>query len=314
MSATAPHPRRAARAVLRPGTPVVRRDADTLQVGLTSHSVRLPDRAEVRALLAALRTGTEPPPPTVETERAWSLLRAAGLAIDPAPVGPVGPAGPAAQAAQAAQAQFGADAGRRLAARAAHRVGVRADPPTREALAGLLASAGLVTDDPDDPHDADNPGNPGNPGNPDNSAPDVWLVVTAGPVLRADVDPLQRAGVPHLLVTGDGVARRVGPLVEPGRTACLRCVDAHEAESDPRRPFLLEQAAAAAEATWPVDPVLDRWALAWAVRDLTRYLEGDEPSTWSTTIDLGPTEAPVVVRHLRHPHCGCSWDVLLDLP
>ena len=92
-------------------------------------------------------------------------------------------------------------------------------------------------------------------------------------------------------MSGDAGSRRIGPFVEPGRTACLRCVDAHEAEVDPRLPFLVEQAAMATDGGEPVDPVLDRLALAWAVRDLCRYLEGDEPSTWSATVDLGPTDA-----------------------
>lgn len=86
-------------------------------------------------------------------------------------------------------------------------------------------------------------------------------------------------------------------------------MDAHEALHDARRPFLVAQAArAATERPPPLDPVLDALALAWAVRDLARYVEGDSPSTWSTTFDIGPTAAPAALHWGRHPDCGCAWD------
>ena len=278
--------RTAAGLLLRPGVPVVRRDAHTLQVGLHPPLVaRVPDAPEVRALLAALRSGADPGEPAPVAARALDVLLAAGLVF---------PGEPAVRSdVTVAQAQFGADGVRRLTERVGHRVGVRAEGPARAIVADLLALTGLEVDE---------------------AAPSVWLVVASGPIARETVDPLVRAGAPHLLVSGDAGGRRVGPFVEPGRTACLRCVDAHEAESDPRRPFLVEQAALASVGGEPVDPVLDRLALAWAVRDLCRYLEGDEPGTWSATADLGPRDPPRVVRWLRHPHCGCAWDLLFDLP
>jgi hypothetical protein len=272
--------------LLRPGVPVVRRDADTLQVGLDPpHVAQLPDVTEVRALLDALRAGADPGELPEVAARALETLLAAGLAFSGTPA--------TGSDRTVAQAQYGRDGVRRLAARAGHRVGVRAALPSRAIVTDLLALTGLDVDD---------------------AAPSVWLVVAPGPIVRETIDPLVRAGAPHLLVSGDAGSRRIGPFVEPGRTACLRCVDAHEAEADPRRPFLVEQAALASAGDEPVDPVLDRLALAWAVRDLCRYVEGDEPSTWSTTVDLGPTDGPRPVRWLRHPHCGCAWDLLFDLP
>lgn len=271
---------------LRPGVPVVRRDATTLQVGLYPPLVaRLPDAPEVRALLDALRSGTGPGDLAPVAARALESLLGAGLALRATPGSTPG--------LTLAQAQFGADGGRRLTDRSGHRIGLRADGPSRAIVTELLALTGLAVDD---------------------ASPSVWLVVDAGPITRETVDPLVRVGAPHLLVSGHAGGRRLGPFVEPGRTACLRCVDAHEAETDPRRPFLVEQAALASVGDQPVDPVLDRLVLAWAVRDLCRYLEGDEPSTWSATVDVGPTDPPRLVRWLRHPHCGCAWDLLFDLP
>ena len=49
-------------------------------------------------------------------------------------------------------------------------------------------------------------------------------------------------------------------------------------------------------------------AAFWAARDLLRFVEGERPSTWSTSFDLGPSAAPVAREWRRHPHCGCAWD------
>lgn len=272
---------------LRPGVPVLRRDATMLQIGLHPPLVaRLPDEEDVRRLLAALRQGAPPGELTPRAARALDALTAADLVV------PVGP-DPVTPETAVVLAQFGADGVRRRIERTAHPIGVRGDGGSRAALEDLLDAAGLTVDQ---------------------SAPAAWVIVAPGPLAREQVDPLIRAGIPHLMVSGHGTGRRVGPFVEPGRTACLRCVDAHEAEADPRRPFLVEQAALASNGREPVDPLLDHMALAWAVRDLCRYVEGDEPSTWSTTVDIGPTRAPEARQWLRHPHCGCAWDLLLDLP
>lgn len=273
-------------AALRPGFPVLRRDQDTLQVGLRPpYAVRLRDRPGVRTLLEALRTGTVLRAlPDDDAAAALVRLRRAGLLVEPGPHTAHGPEAPD-------HHLFGASARTRRAARAALRVAVEADPAAAPGLGELLAEAGLAT--------ADTGG-----------GVDVVLVVTAGPLARPRTDDLVRAGTPHLVVSGNDDRRRVGPFAVPGLTACVRCVDAHEAEADPRLPLLLVQAAEAPAP--PVDPTLARLALAWAVRDLARFAEGEDPSTWSATVDIGATAAPEVTSWLRHPHCGCAWDVLLE--
>ena len=100
----------------------------------------------------------------------------------------------------------------------------------------------------------------------------------------------------------------LGPFVVPGATACLRCVDAHRGEADPRRGLVLEQAASLPALTRDrVDPALHALALAWAARDVVTFVEGGRPATWSATVrvDAGLRLAPQ--EWLRHSHCGCSW-------
>lgn len=202
--------------------------------------------------------------------------------------------------------------------RAQSTVGVLAtDANSRDRLTSLLAAAGLSEDSTD---------------------PDVWLVVTSGPTRRGLVDDLVRSSCPHLIVQGVDGGRLVGPFVVPGRTACLRCVDAHHSNRDPRHPLLIEQAAVAAlRSPWVTDPITDLTALSWAVRDIAAYVVGARPLTWSTTLRLdapspGPWPAPdrhrrgdedaggeersagVLHTWHRHPYCGCAWDDLVALP
>lgn len=140
--------------------------------------------------------------------------------------------------------------------------------------------------------------------------PTATLLVTTGEPLRAAVDALARDDLPHLLVALHPDRVRIGPFVVPGRTACLRCLDAHAADRDPHRGAVLmrleaERAQDALPASY--DPALASLALAWAVRDLTRFLDGEKPATWSTTVVVGVDLGVEHRRWLRHPGCGCAW-------
>lgn len=133
----------------------------------------------------------------------------------------------------------------------------------------------------------------------------VALVLSPGEVARSDADAHLRDGRPHLLVAAGARGWTLGPFVVPGAGACLRCVDAHRGEQDPRRALVVDQLAGLASA--PDDPALASVAVAWAVRDVLTHLDGGQPSTWSATIELGPDLRPHRRTWTRHPHCGCSW-------
>jgi bacteriocin biosynthesis cyclodehydratase domain-containing protein len=110
-------------------------------------------------------------------------------------------------------------------------------------------------------------------------------------------------------------AATIGPFVVPGRTACLRCVDAHATDADPSWPLLVTQYASRAGedrcdgVPEPVDVMLASVSLAWAARDLASYAEGRRPGTWSATIRFDPYLTAIETQPwLRHPQCGCSWE------
>ncbi|ANH36511.1 hypothetical protein I601_0056 [Nocardioides dokdonensis FR1436] len=298
---------------LLPGAGVYRRDDRHLQVGLGApRRVVLEDHPEVRALLRAL----ESPDPRADVPqrdlargaRALTALAAAGLLVDAGDLescltaaragGGLDDAGVAAAFCEAP-----VDAVRRLRVRGEARVQVLAAPGLHAEVVSLLRDCGIGLC-------ATGPGR-------GRAHEDPTLVLVVGPEPdRELVDELVREQVPHLLVTAQLESYLLGPFVVPGRTACLRCLDAHAGDRDPRRAVVLAQhahragPAPGALAPEPSDPALRHLAVAWAVRDVVRHLDGERPSTWSATIGLGPDLAPTAEPRLRHPHCGCAWDVL----
>jgi hypothetical protein len=142
---------------------------------------------------------------------------------------------------------------------------------------------------------------------PEPGAP-VRLVATMGEPRRDVSDALVRDDTAHLWLAVRPGSVRIGPYVEPGRTACLRCLDAHLGDVDPRRATVLHQLEELPALPAPEPHAcLVQIAVAWAVRDVVHLLDGHRPSLTSATVTV--TEDLEVTRRewLRHPHCGCAW-------
>jgi bacteriocin biosynthesis cyclodehydratase domain-containing protein len=67
------------------------------------------------------------------------------------------------------------------------------------------------------------------------------LAVLTGRPDPATATDLMRLRVPHLAVLAEEAIGVVGPLVEPGQTPCLRCLDLSKAARDPGWPRILAQ-------------------------------------------------------------------------
>jgi bacteriocin biosynthesis cyclodehydratase domain-containing protein len=157
------------------------------------------------------------------------------------------------------------------------------------------------------------PGNPrpgtGGPGMAPPSAALPDLAILVGRHLMELRASLMRDRVPHLAVSADEAIGVVGPLVIPGRTACLRCLDLTRAERDPAWPLILAQlegrepnpcacdaplaAAVAAQAAAQVLAFIDRAVAAGPVANGT--LELVLPG-WQWRRRTWP----------RHPGCSCG--------
>lgn len=121
-------------------------------------------------------------------------------------------------------------------------------------------------------------------------------------------DRLSRAGRTHLPVTileGGGV---VGPLVVPGATPCLGCVEQHHTDRDPDWPVLLAQLTADVPAANTADVTLATMLAAIACRMALSWLDGAtcEPGL-VYALSAGET-VPRPRTYAFHPTCGCRWD------
>jgi hypothetical protein len=251
--------------------------------------VVLPDCPPVRSLLADLTAG-RPPNLTESQQHRWVHdLVAQGLVVDADVLGS-DLHGPVPRAAVgAAYAQHGAAAHDRLRARAAASVTVVAASPWGGMLTALLEEAGVGVVGAD----------------PGRAADLVVVVEAGGELLRPELEEWVRSDRPHLVVSNLAARVEVGPLVVPGLTACLGCVDAHRADRDPGRGLVVEQHAHRDEE--PCDPLLLGLALAWAARDALSFVEGLPPRTWSASVVLDASLAVAPQEWTRHPRCGCSW-------
>jgi len=140
--------------------------------------------------------------------------------------------------------------------------------------------------------------------------PDLVLLCDPWPA-DAVCAPLGSAQTPHLVATVRETTGVVGPLVLPGRTACLRCVDLRRCDRDPPWPALLAQLTERSRR--PADPLDGPLALlvaAAAALQALAFLDaaGEVPG--------GVREASIELRlpdwKLRrrswpaHPRCRCG--------
>jgi hypothetical protein len=305
------------RPALKPGLLTVWRDRDTLQIGIDPRRavaltgmgsagwvISLLDGSRERAQVIAAASERGIPPQT--TERVLTLL-AAGGALEDYPAGTYR-ALPAElrsrlapELAAASLAHGDSDGGARaLARRQAGRVRVCGRGPIAAGIRGILTSAGvggvISTGD--------------------------WPAATAAPaagwadlaVLIGTPDPqvaarLVREQIPHLIATGSEAIGTVGPLVIPGWSACLRCMDLTRAERDPAWPLISAQLAGRQPDTPACDAVLAAAVAAQAAAQALAFV--DRPSRTGPVTD-GTLELVLPAwqwrRRTWHPHrdCWCS--------
>lgn len=139
--------------------------------------------------------------------------------------------------------------------------------------------------------------------------PDLALLAPVGPLDGSVVDGLVRAGVPHLLACVHETTGTVGPLVLPGSTSCLRCLDLHRSDRDPGWPRIAAHLAAAPPpGAISCDVVLAASVAANAVLQVLAFLDGGDAATVDGTLELRLPDGLTRRRSwLPHPSCGCRW-------
>jgi len=138
----------------------------------------------------------------------------------------------------------------------------------------------------------------------ENTAPDGLTVLAAQAPEpdRSLVRELAAGGRAHLVVRASDLGCIVGPLVVPGRTACLRCEDLHRCGTDPQWPRLLAQLCRRRPAAGALEL---QWAVSTAVVQVRAWRNGTLPDALGAGLELG-ADGTLRTRRLRaHPGCGC---------
>ena len=145
----------------------------------------------------------------------------------------------------------------------------------------------------------------------DGAVPD--LVILTGPVLPDLTSGLVRDRVPHLAVWAGEAIGVIGPLVRPGRSACLRCVDLRKAEADPQWPKIVAQATFAPRVRpQACDTVLAATTAALACAQALALIDrdgrpGPAPATVGGTLEVVLPDWQWRRRTWPpHPACGCG--------
>lgn len=121
---------------------------------------------------------------------------------------------------------------------------------------------------------------------------------------RGYAELLCRNGVAQLYVRGQGPAASVGPLVVPGRTACLHCVDHTIADVDPWWALTLLQLS---RASVPLTGLALAWAGATAAHQAHCYLRLGEASSINGILRMSEAQAATSLTQLHpHPRCSCG--------
>jgi len=146
---------------------------------------------------------------------------------------------------------------------------------------------------------------------------DLLVLCPDGP----GIDPAEHArllgdGVAHLLAATYERVGVVGPLVVPGLSPCLRCLDLHRADRDRAWPMVSAQLAAPGKAlrTAPsvaaCDVVLATAVAAHATLAALAHLDDpcEQSALGGVQMELRPPPGhPRRRRWSAHPCCGCGW-------
>lgn len=266
------------RPVLRPGAPLLRRDATRLQVG-TSPGIVIADRPGLIPLLRLLdgvrdverlETMARVVVPELDASATDVLteLRAAGAVVDMSSIDEV----------------------RR--ARTGWAVGFDTGPDTAElvdATRAALADAGVE--------------------HLSSTEPRVLVVASFGEPPRSVYERPALLGITHLPVVIDEDRVRIGPLVRPGRTPCVSCHDLHRADWDTAWPALLPQLGRRPARPRPaaLDPLASRAAAVEIAAEVIAEAGSRTPRTVGRCLVVGPrhderTTWPVAFHH----RCACD--------
>jgi hypothetical protein len=246
---------------------VLRRDAVHLQVG-TSPGVVINDRPGLYPFLRALDGSRDLPSLRRHVARDYPDLGADVVEV----LAPLVSAGAVIDASAGTRAQL--------------RVAVTRDGPS-SAFAQTLGSLLIALDLDLAPE------------------PDLTVMISTGEPPREPPASAVHMGLTHLIVRLDGDGARVGPLVIPGQTPCLGCLDLHRADWDPVWAALVPQFGRPLPHAVPT--LIEHAAATEVAGECLDFARGELPRSATEIVAVQPDRTLRTITTARfHPRCTCS--------
>ena len=109
----------------------------------------------------------------------------------------------------------------------------------------------------------------------------------------------------HLAVAVRDGTVVVGPLVRPGSTPCLNCLDLHRIDRDPAWRMVAAQLHTGPDTAEPVTAVTALTGAAFAASEVLAHIDGEVPTTLGATVEIAGPGQSTRRRWSQHPKCGC---------
>ncbi|MCK2212984.1 ThiF family adenylyltransferase [Actinomadura sp. ATCC 31491] len=135
--------------------------------------------------------------------------------------------------------------------------------------------------------------------------PDLVVIAPVTPLDGVLANELIALGIPHLLAAAFEGHGTVGPLVLPGRTACLHCLDLARRDRDPGWPIVTAKVGGYPPGEIACDATLATLVAAEATGHALAHLDGRESAVTNGTMDVTPDWRWKRSSWQRHPQCRC---------
>ncbi|MFG1700701.1 ThiF family adenylyltransferase [Nonomuraea sp. NPDC049309] len=135
--------------------------------------------------------------------------------------------------------------------------------------------------------------------------PDLVILAPVTPLDGVLVNELIDYDIPHLLVSAFEGHGAVGPLVLPGLTACVHCLDLARRDRDPDWGMVTAQLGGYPPGEIACDVAMAGVVAAGAVGHALAFLDGRTPAVTNGTLEVTPDWQWIRRSWAIHPQCRC---------
>lgn len=140
------------------------------------------------------------------------------------------------------------------------------------------------------------------------AAPDLTILIERYVANPIRYQGLMRQDIPHLSILMSDDHATVGPVVIPGKSPCLQCLDLHRLDHDPAWPMLATQLMnIQLSEPQPEESLLAGLTAYLAAGQVLSVLAAGTPKAVGSTMEFRVgSYMPALRKWTMHPDCGCS--------